>query len=246
VILEKMRGATEVGWYRSPVLVLEGLTLVPRILGYALIPTMAAWAITRPEGVAELYRRGSKYLLLAGLPIGAFGLLESDRFVAMLFGPDYARSAEAARLLLPAATFMFLSNFGETALACVNRWGTIVVVSTMTLVVNVALNLWLIPGLGFIGAAWATLVTEALYFLAGAIALRVYGYRASWMGVAWRPALATAAFAGVLWLARPWPLVAASLAACAAYAAATVLLGVWDEREKELIASTLQMRGRRG
>ena len=138
VILEKMRGATEVGWYRSPVLVLEGLTLVPRILGYALIPTMAAWAVTRPEGVAELYRRGSKYLLLAGLPIGAFGWLESDRFVAMLFGPTYAPSVAASCILLPAATFMFLSNFGETALACVNRWGTIVVVSTMALVVNVA------------------------------------------------------------------------------------------------------------
>jgi O-antigen/teichoic acid export membrane protein len=235
VILEKMRGATEVGWYRSPVLVLEGLTLVPRILGYALIPTMAAWAATRPEVVTELYGRGSKYLLLAGLPIGAFGWLESDRFVALLFGPTYGPSVAASQILLPAATFMFLSNFGETALACVNRWGTIVVVSTLALVVNVALNLWLIPGLGFIGAAWATLVTEALYFLAGAIALRAYGYRASWAGIAWRPVLATAAFAGVLWLARPWPLVAASLAACATYAAATVLLGVWDERERELI-----------
>ena len=101
---------------------------------------MAAWAVTRPEVVTELYRRGSKYLLLAGLPIGAFALLESDRFVAMLFGSDYAPSADAARLLLPAATFMFLSNFGETALACVNRWGTIVVVSTLALVVNVALE----------------------------------------------------------------------------------------------------------
>jgi hypothetical protein len=44
----------------------------------------------------------------------------------------------------------------------------------------------------------------------------------------------------VLWLARPWPLVAASLVACAAYAAATVLLGVWDEREKELVLGMLK------
>ena len=246
VILEKMRGAIEVGWYGSPVLVLEGLTLVPRILGYALIPTMAAWAATRPEVVAELYRRGSKYLLLVGLPIGAFGLLESDRFVAMLFGSDYARSAEAARLLLPAATFMFLSNFGETALACVNRWGTIVVVSTVALAVNVALNFALIPRLGFVGAAWATLVTEALYFLAGAVALRVYGYRAGWVGIVWRPAVATAAFGLALWLARPWPLILASLVACAVYAVATVVLEVWDEREKELVVGSLWRRGRRG
>ncbi|HEU0090519.1 MAG TPA: flippase [Vicinamibacteria bacterium] len=242
VILEKMRGATEVGWYRSPVLVLEGLTLVPRILGYALIPTMAAWALTRPEGVAELYRRGSKYLLLAGLPIGAFGLLESDRFIALLFGPTYAPSVAASKILLPAATFMFLSNFGETALACVSRWGTIVVVSTLALVLNVALNLAFIPRLGFVGAARATLITEALYFVATAAALRAYGYRADWIGIAWRPLLATAAFAAVLWVARPWPLVAASLAACAAYAAATVLLRVWDERERTLIADIVRGR----
>ena len=180
--------------------------------------------------------------MIAGLPIAAFGLLESDRFIELLFGATYAPSVVASKILLPAATFMFLSNFGETALACVSRWGTIVVVSTLALVVNVALNLVLIPRLGFVGAAWATLATEALYFAATAAALWAYGYRANWAGIAWRPVLATAAFAGVLWVARPWPLVAASLAACAAYAAATVLLRVWDERERALISDIVRGR----
>jgi hypothetical protein len=54
--------------------------------------------------------------------------------------------------------------------------------------------------------------------------------------------LATAAFAAVLWVARPWPLVPASLAACAAYAAATVLLRVWDERERALIRDVVRSR----
>lgn len=245
VMLEKMRGAIEVGWYRSPVLVLEGLTLVPRILAYAFLPTMAAWAATRPEGVTELYRRGSKYLLLIGLPIGAFGWLESDRFIALLFGPDYGPSAAASRLLLPAATFMFLSNFGETALACVNRWRTIVVVSTWTLALNVALNLILIPRLGYVGAAWATLITEAAYFAATAIPLWVFGYRAGWLSLAWRPFLATAAFASMLHAARPWPLLAASLAACFAYATMTFVLGVWDARERALVADLIHGRGAR-
>src|SRR5678810_509879 len=40
VLLEAMRGATEVGFYRAPVQVLAGLTLVPRVIGYAFIPTM--------------------------------------------------------------------------------------------------------------------------------------------------------------------------------------------------------------
>ncbi len=215
-------------------LVLEGLTLVPRILGYALIPTMAAWAATRSEGVAELYRRGSKYLLLAGLPVAVFGLLESDRFITFLFGDAYAPSAAASRLLLPAATFMFLSNFGETTLACVNRWGTIVVVSTAALVVNVALNLLLIPRLGYLGAAWSTLVTEAVYFVLTAAALRTYDRRPGRVPILPRPLAATAVFAVVLWVSRGLPLLAAGTLASLAYAAATLAFGVWDARERGL------------
>ncbi len=56
VLLEKMRGPIEVGWYRPPTFVLEGLTLVPRILGYALIPVMASLHKSQPDSVTALYR----------------------------------------------------------------------------------------------------------------------------------------------------------------------------------------------
>jgi O-antigen/teichoic acid export membrane protein len=135
---------------------------------------------------------------------------------------------------------MFLSNFGETTLACVNRWKTIVVISTLCLVLNVALNLFWIPSHGYEGAAWATLVTEGTYFALGAIALRIHGHRIGWLALAVRPALATAAFAAVLWAARALPLIVASLAACAAFALATVILRVWDPQERALILETLR------
>ncbi len=235
-----MRGAREVGWYRAPVLVLEGLTLVPRVLSYALIPTMAALHPGDPAAVTALYRRGCKYLLLAGLPVAAFGFLASGPFIALVFGPDYAPSAVAARILLPAAAFMFLSNFGETTLACVNRWGTIVVVSTACLVLNVALNLVWIPSYGYHGAAWATVVTEGVYFFMGAAALALYGHHVRWPALAFRPVLAASAFAAVLWAARSLPLLVASLLACAAFAAATVVLRIWDRQERALILEVLR------
>jgi O-antigen/teichoic acid export membrane protein len=236
VLLEAMRGPTEVGWYRAPVQVLGGLTLVPRVLGYAFIPTMAALHATAPDTVSELYRRGSKYLLVVGLPIAAFGALEPARFVQMLFGAEYAPSAAAARVLIPAAVFMFLSNFGETTLACVNRWRAIVIVSTVTLVLNVALNLLWIPRFGFVGSAWATLASEAAYFALGALALRRNGQRAGWASLAWRPTAATAVFAAILWGGRAWPLLLISTAASLAFVAATFAFGVWDEKERALAA----------
>jgi len=240
VMLERMRGAEEVGLYRAPVLVLEGLTLIPRIFGYALIPTMAALHPRAPEGVTALYRRGVKYLLLCGLPIAAFGLIAAQPFVAFLFGASYAPSAAAARILIPAAALMFLSNFGETALACVDRWRTIVVVSTACLLLNIALNLLLIPRLGYVGAAWATLATEGAYFAATAMSLWLFGHRISWISVLARPALATAVFAGALWVSLGLGLLASSLVACAAFAAATVVLRVWDPKETDLARRLLQ------
>ena len=235
VLLEAMRGATEVGFYRAPVSVLGGLTLVPRVIGYAFIPAMAALHATSPGAVSELYRRGSKYLLVVGLPIAAFGALEAPRFVHALFGAAYAPSGAAARVLLPAAAFMFLSNFGETTLACIDRWRTIVVVSTLTLVLNVGLNLAWIPRYGFVGSAWATLLSEAAYFALGALALRSEGVRAAWVSSAWRPFAATAAFALALWAGRSLPLIAVAAVASGVFVAATVALGVWDEKERALV-----------
>jgi O-antigen/teichoic acid export membrane protein len=240
VMLERMRGTQEVGWYRAPVLVLEGLTLVPRIFGYALIPAMAALHTRSPEAVTRLYGRGIKYLLLTGLPIAAFGLIAPGPFVGFLFGPDYRPSVVAARVLIPAAAFMFLSNFGETTLACIDRWRTIVVVSTGCLLLNVGLNLAWIPKLGYVGAAWATLATEAAYFAATAVALWLFGHRISWLSILARPALATAVFASVLWASRSEGLLAASALASAAFAVATILLRVWDPKERELARSLLQ------
>jgi O-antigen/teichoic acid export membrane protein len=236
VLLEAMRGPEEVGWYRAPVQVLAGLTLVPRVIGYAFIPTMAALHATAPDTVSELYRRGSKYLLAVGLPVAAFGALESPRFVALLFGPAFAPSAAASAVLLPAAVFMFLSNFGETTLACINRWRAIVVISTVTLALNVALNLWAIPRYGFLGCAWATLASEAAYFALGAAAVRAYGHRAGWISMASRPLLATAAFAAALWLSRGLPLLATSAIASAVFVAASFAFGVWDAKERALLA----------
>jgi len=235
VLLEAMRGATEVGFYRAPVQVLGGLTLIPRVIGYAFIPTMAALHASDPGRVAELYRRGSKYLMVVGLPIAVFGVLESPRFVHALFGAEYAPSAAAARYLLPAAVFMFLSNFGETTLACVNRWRTIVIVSTVTLVLNVGLNLLWIPSDGFLGSSRATLVTEAVYFALGAVALRSHGLRAAWVASTWRPFLATVVFGLTLWAGRGLPLLAISVLASLVFVAATFAFRVWDDKERRLI-----------
>jgi O-antigen/teichoic acid export membrane protein len=237
VMLERMRDAREVGFYGAPAQILEGLTLIPRVLSYALIPTLAALHQQRSPLVQALYRRGCKYLLLTGLPIAAFGAIAARPFVLAIFHGDYGPSVPAARILIPAAAFMFLSNFGETTLACIDRWRSIVVVSTLALLLNVGLNLVWIPRYGYMGAAASTLATEAAYFLMTSLAVRAAGYRAGWPSLILKPVAATLVFSGVLWWLLPVSAWLAAAAASAAFAAATFALGVWDRSEWRALLS---------
>jgi O-antigen/teichoic acid export membrane protein len=240
VLLERLRGPQEVGWYRPPTFVLEGLTLVPRILGYALIPLMASLHGTEPRSVTALYSRGCKYLLLVGLPIGMFGWLASDRFLPFLFGTAYGPSVTASRILLPAAVLMFLSNFSETTLACIDRWRWIVAASTTALLLNVVLNLLWIPAQGYLGASKATLATEAFYFLATAAAVAASGHRISWPGLVLRPLASAGVFGFALWLGRGWPLVLSAAVASCAWFGATLALRVWDGKERAAVRELWQ------
>jgi O-antigen/teichoic acid export membrane protein len=240
VLLEQMRGPEEVGWYGAPVRILEGLSLVPRFLGFALLPTLAALAARDPGRVTALYGRAAKYLLVAGLPVAAFGALASEPLLVFVFGEAYRPSAAAASWLLPAAVFMFLSNLAETTLACINRVGAIVATSTAALLLNVALNLALIPISGYVGAALATLVTEAAYFAMSAACVAAAGHRPGWARLAWRPALAALAFAGVLAAAAPLGWLAAAALASLAYLAALLALRAFDRRERQLAGELLR------
>jgi O-antigen/teichoic acid export membrane protein len=238
VMLADMRGAVETGWYNVPARILEGLTLVPRIIGYALLPTMAVLHPKSPAAITQLYQRGSRYLLLVGLPIGVFGALASEPLMA-LFGAKYLPSAIPARWLIPSAVFMFLSNFGETTLACVDRWRTIVIVSTLALATNISLNWIWIPVHGFEGAAWATVITEAIYFAMTAIALHRFGYRIRWATLIVRPVLAATAFGLVLWACLSWPLPLSALTASFTWIVATWALRIWTRQEWDALRGVL-------
>jgi O-antigen/teichoic acid export membrane protein len=250
VLLEQMRGAAEAGFFAAPARLVEGFTLVPRILSYALIPTMAALFPTDPGAVTRLYARGVKYLLVLGLPVALVGLLASPELMRLLFGAEYAASAAASRILLPATAFMFLSNFGETTLACISRWRSIVIIATFCLVLNVALNLLLIPRLGYVGAAWATLLTETSYFALGAAALALHGHPIDWRRVGWRPFAAAGVSGLVFLLAQPAGFGVATGGAAVMYVLATLGLRVFDAQEfalaRALARNPLGLSGKTG
>lgn len=166
VMVGMMRGGTEVGLYAAAVRLSDVWQFIPYAIGLAVLPAIVAARrsdrrvyLARVQAVLDL-------LLWLGLAMAVPTTLLAKPIVILLFGEAFSPSATIVRI--QAWTFVF---------ACVGygirQWilaeGLVriaLVMSVIGVVLNVALNLLLVPLYGGPGAAWATLTTAALVLLA--------------------------------------------------------------------------------
>ena len=101
-------------------------------------------------------------LLGAGLLAGAVLLLGADRLAGGLFGARFHGTAPALRILGLGVPLLFL-NYGLTHFLVARNLGRKhLAFAALLVVVNLGANAWLIPRLGGVGAAWATVITEVV------------------------------------------------------------------------------------
>jgi O-antigen/teichoic acid export membrane protein len=220
ILLGIMVGAHAVGLYQAATNLVLYLNILPRMLNLSMYPRMSrAW----PDKVAELRRLLDSSLLILGaiaVPITVGSLLLAPRIFDVMYGSRFEEAVIAYQLLVPIIPLRMLGNSLGTALTAADRQTQRTIAVGVAAVVNVTLNLALIPSLSFFGAVIATLVTETGLFVAYAVMLRrVAGSTrlATAIGV---PALACLPLAGAVVLFGNAPLAFVIVIAGLAYAAA--------------------------
>jgi O-antigen/teichoic acid export membrane protein len=107
-------------------------------------------------------KRAAELLLLGALPAGLALSLVSAPLVLLVFGEAYAEAGDVLARLALLFPLLSLTILGSYILGAVGRMGPVALLYGAGLVVNVGLNLWLIPELGAVGASTARLVSEGV------------------------------------------------------------------------------------
>lgn len=241
LILGGMRPSREVGWYGAVYKLLSAALAVPSVVLGSVSPHFSAnFAADRLDVVRRLFRRAVKYLLVAGLFLGAVLGVLSEPVVRLVYGSEYAPAAVALRILSVTVVFAYFRQSAVELMDTCDERRASVRIFAVAVTVNVALNLALIPQWGYVGAAVATLVSEAM--LAGALLwwLVRRGLVEGLLGVAARPLLAALAAGAWMHLLSDRSLLAAATGGVL-YLVALSLLRVWDAKDLEL-ARTLATR----
>jgi len=155
-----IRGETESALYGAAYKPIESLLFVPITFLSVVFPVLAVYHRERPKEMLDAINRFYKALLLMGCPTAIGIFLLAHPLTPLLLGQEFARSEAALRVLAIALGLAFVNNAFIGALNASDRQSSFTWAAGWSLVVNLALNLTLIPLFGYQGASWATVATE--------------------------------------------------------------------------------------
>jgi len=162
VILGVMRTDVEVGWYSASFRVYEGLTYVPSILAAVLTPRLSRLFVDDRSAHRSLMLRVLALSMALGLVLGGVALLLAGPILTTIFGREYAPGIPPLEILAGGALFVFATWILHAAAISINLDRRLLLTTIVGLTSNIVLNLIWIPRWGISGAAWATVVAEAL------------------------------------------------------------------------------------
>ncbi len=165
VMLGKMKGEEVAGWYGVSYHLFFALATIPGAFLSAMFPVLSRLFKESGELLKKAFQKSFKVLVGAGIPASVGTFLLSEKIILFLFGPQYEHSITALRILSFLIVFSYLNGLAGYFLISTNRQALTAKIMAATAGINIFLNIILIPRYSYIGAAYATVVSEILFLI---------------------------------------------------------------------------------
>ena len=177
VMLSLMKGDTAVGLYSAAYRLSETSTVIPSMFMASVFPVLSRYHKDSTSSFTSTYGKSVKYLLYLALPMALTVTLLSRPIVNLVYGSEFSGSVIALQILIWAAAIMYVTMVQGTTIVTADRQMFSFKVCAVTAVLNVILNLIVIPKYSYIGASATTVATEAFGLFVGIFFLNKWGYK---------------------------------------------------------------------
>ena len=174
VMLGFMSSSKEVGYYAATVKVKNILTSIITALGAVMLPRVAYYLNKNDNRkFVFLIRESFNFILVSAIPLSVFFIIDARPIILFLAGSGYSNSIAIMQAIAPSIIFIGLSSVTAWQLLIPLKMESYTVVGAFIgAVINIVLNISLIPGFGGRGAAIATTIAEAAVLLTHIYVLR--------------------------------------------------------------------------
>ena len=208
-ILRPIAGAAAVGLYSVGLKYLDGLNIIPSVSTMAIFPLMSRYARSESNSLLRSYILSLRLLTIVSLPIAMAVTFLARPLVFIVGGVQYldvpgvfhifgqtipymGGADLAFQVIIWSIPIGFVNSVTQYVLIAVNQQHYLTRAFILGVVFNVVGNLILIPRLGYVGAALATIFSEFSLLFPFYYSVRRNVGRVPWWRVYGPPLLATA------------------------------------------------------
>lgn len=160
VFLSYFKGNVEVGYYQAAMRILMATMIICEVIVSAYFPIIAEKIKTNNESFKRNGLAFNKYMILTGGIISAFLFLFSEQIIPLIYGKQYENTILIMQLLSIVVFLRFLGASYAVFITVTDNQMLRAIGVAASVVLNVGLNIILIPRYGAIGAAIVSIITH--------------------------------------------------------------------------------------
>jgi O-antigen/teichoic acid export membrane protein len=245
LLLALIRSSEEVGYYGAAYKFIELAQFTSSAVAISMFPPLASFLAAGDPRARELVQKAFDVLIASAAFVAVLMLAFPEEIIGFTAGSEFREAAPALQLLAPFVFFGFVNGVFFRVLLASRRDTELFLASGGVLVLNVALNVALIPVYGYKAAAVVLVVTEALVLLPLAVVISSEGLLPN-LRYAPLVALAAGVLSVIVWLV-PGPAAVVGVLGGVVYSAILVAApGTVQEAARSLAAGRprLHLRAR--
>jgi O-antigen/teichoic acid export membrane protein len=162
ILVFEIAGPDQAGLYGAAYRILDRAQMLPDTVLATFFPMLVAAYASDLNRLRSLVQLSIEIISTASFPALAFTIPNARLISETLFGPEFSDTGPTLAILVGAFTIIASGYTFGFMIIVLNMQRRLIAWATAGLVVNVVLNLLLLPRYGFVAAAWVTVATELL------------------------------------------------------------------------------------
>jgi O-antigen/teichoic acid export membrane protein len=161
-----VRSQAEVGIYSAPYRVLEILTNFIYLFIGLIFPILTLnWAQKNYEKFRQIFQKTFDALVILAIPMIFGTLFIAQDLMVLIAGPDFAASGTVLKIIIFATAIIFINSLFGYTIVVIDKQRQMVWTYLVVAVVALVGYILTIPKYGYYGAAYFTIISEALIFI---------------------------------------------------------------------------------
>ncbi len=242
VMLSLLKGQAVVGWYNAAYRLVLALLFIPQSFIAAIYPVMSRFNQTSNDLLKLSFEKSFRYLTIIGIPIGVLTTMLAGRAILLIYDSDYTNAILPLQILIWSSVMIFMNISFGNLFNCLNKQSIVTKITAFCVVMNIILNLILIPKYSLVGASMATVFTEVFSLFFSIIYMKKMGFKPinyNFLIVMSKIIISCLVMFFFIFYVRNLPLFILAVCAFCVYCTVLYLLGGFDSKDLALLKSTI-------